>query len=73
VTVAQHQAAVGPAMSPDEEAEHRAQLRDVYLADAEQAVETIEEQIAGMQETLKAKKAEVKRLKSLDEPEAGDI
>lgn len=72
--MSQHQAAIGPAMSSEQEAEHRRGLRDTYLVDAEKAVETIEAQIAGMQESLKAAKAEVRRLKSLgDTPEAGDI
>lgn len=70
----QPQAAVGPAMSSDQEAEHRRALRDVYLADAEAAVLAIEEKAHGINESLKAAKAEVRRLKSLgDEPEAGDI
>ena len=72
--MSQHQAAIGPAMSSEQEAEHRRTLRDAYLADAEKAVETITAQIDGMKESLAAAKAEVKRLKSLgDTPEAGEI
>lgn len=70
----QPQALVGPAMSTEQEAEHRRGLVATYLADAEAAVEAIEEKKQGIEESLKAAKAEVKRLKSLgDTPEAGDI
>lgn len=70
----QPQAATGPAMSPDQEAQHRRALRDVYLADAEAAVAAIEAKAQGINESLKAAKAELKRLKSLgDTPEAGEI
>lgn len=72
--MSQHQAAIGPAMSDEQEAEHRRNLRDVYLADAEAAVEAIEEKAKGINESLKAAKAEVKRLKSLGAtPDAGEI
>jgi hypothetical protein len=38
--------------------------RDLYAAEAEQAVETIEAKIAGLQESLKAAKSEAKRLRA---------
>jgi hypothetical protein len=70
----QPQALIGPAMSSEQEDAHRRGLRDTYLADADAAVEAIEEKKRGIDESLKAAKAEVKRLKSLgDTPEAGDI
>lgn len=55
---------VGGAMSPDEEADHRQRLAAIYADDAEKAVETIEAKIFGMQDSLKAAKAEAKRLRA---------
>lgn len=57
-------AEIGPELSPEQEAEHRQQLADTYADEAEQAVEVIEEKLAGMQQTLKDKKAEAKRLRA---------
>jgi hypothetical protein len=71
--VGQPLAAIGPAMEPEQEAAHRRSLRDTYLAEAEAAVEAIKAKLAGVKESLAAAEAEVKRLKALEEPEAGDI
>lgn len=56
----QPQVAIGPPMGPDEEHAHKRRLAGLYAGEAEQAVETIEAKIAGMQESLKAAKAEAK-------------
>lgn len=57
-------AAAGPAMTPEQEAAHKLGLAQVYAADAQRAVEAIEAKIAGMQASLKAAKAEAKRLRA---------
>jgi hypothetical protein len=54
----------GPQFSPEEEAAHRQQLAETYADEADQAVAAIEEKLAGMQQTLKDKKAEAKRLRA---------
>lgn len=57
-------AAVGPGMDPDEEAQHRRNLARVYADEADQAVEQIEAKLEGMRESLKVAKAEAKRLRA---------
>jgi multidrug resistance efflux pump len=54
----------GPALTPDEEADHKQQQHNVYLEQAEAAVATIEVKLAGMKESLASAKAEVKRLRA---------
>lgn len=56
-------AAVGPNLNPDEEAWHQETLREIYLKQAEESVSGIEATLDGLKESLKAAKAEVKRLK----------
>lgn len=58
----------GSQLSPEEESAHRDDLVAAELEQATKAVETIEDKIAGMQESLKAAKAEVKRLRSTKTP-----
>lgn len=53
--------AVGPPMEPDAEADLRRRQAQTYADEAEQAVAVIEEKIAGMKQTLKAKQAEAKQ------------
>ena len=58
----------GAGMSAQAEARHRELLVDAELDQAEQAVGRIERKIEGMQTSLKAAKAEVKRLRSTKTP-----
>ena len=58
------QAFVGPPLSPEEETELQRKQHEVALAEAEQAVEAIEEKIAGMQQTLETRRDEVARLRA---------
>jgi hypothetical protein len=56
-------AAIGPPMPPDEEAQHKQLLAELYADQAEQAVETIEGVLAGVKESLATAKADAKRLR----------
>lgn len=56
--------AIGPAMSPDEEAAHKQRLRDLYTAEAERAVEVIEAKVDGMQQSLAAARARLAELRA---------
>lgn len=53
--------AIGPPMPPDEEHAHKLRLAEMYADEADRAVETIEAKLAGIQESLRAAKAEAKR------------
>lgn len=57
-------AAVGGAMSPDEEQAHRQRIAEQLADDAERAVEVIEAKLAGIKESLATAKAEAKRLRA---------
>lgn len=56
--------AIGPPMTPDEESAHKLRLAEMYAAEAEQAVETIEAKLAGIKESLTAARVEAKRLRA---------
>lgn len=58
------QANIGPALSPGEESDLRREQREVELADAEKAVESIKKKVAGMQETLRTRENDVARLRA---------
>jgi len=62
--VTQPQVAIGPPMPPDEEHAHKLRLAELYADEADRAVEAIEAKIAGMQESLKAAKADAKRYRA---------
>lgn len=55
---------IGPPMGPDEEEAHSQRLREQYADEAERAVGLIEEKLAGMQQSLKAAKAQAKQLRA---------
>lgn len=61
-------AETGPELSPDQEADHRRQLVDAEIDQAEAAVKAIEAKIEGMKASLRAAKDEVKRLRSAKTP-----
>ena len=56
--------AIGPPMSPDEEAAHKRRLTSQAADQADAEVARIEEKLAGIKETLSAKKAEAKELRA---------
>jgi hypothetical protein len=58
------QAVAGPSLSPEEESDLQRGQRKVALAEAEKAVEVIEEKIAGMQQTLKTRRDEAAQLRA---------
>ena len=58
------QAFTGPPLPPEQESDLRQAQREAALADAERAVEVIEEKIAGMQQTLETRRDEVARLRA---------
>jgi hypothetical protein len=58
------QAVVGPPLSPEEESDLQCVQRKVALAEAEKAVEAIEEKIAGMQQTLETRRDEAAQLRA---------
>lgn len=58
------QANAGRSLSPEQESDLRHEQQQTELAEAEDAVEVIERKIAGMQATLRDRKAEVKRLRA---------
>lgn len=64
-------ALVGGAMSPEEEDGHRRAQLEELAGEAESAILVIEAKIAGMKETLAAKKAEAKQLRA-DARKMGD-
>jgi hypothetical protein len=57
--------AIGDQLSPEEETELQREQARVQLADEEAAVVKIEAQLAGIKETLAAKRAEIKRLRAV--------
>lgn len=57
------QAFAGPPLSPEEESELQRAQHEVALAEAEKAVEVIEKKIAGMQQTLEARRHEAAQLR----------
>jgi len=58
------QAFAGPPLSPEEESDLQRTQREVALAEAENAVEVIEQKIAGMQQTLESRRDEVAQLRA---------
>lgn len=54
----------GSKLSPEQETDLQRDQRRTALAEAEQAVEVIEEKIAGMQETLQARRDEAAQLRA---------
>lgn len=58
------QVSTGPGLSPEEESDLRRTQREVELAEAEKAVEIIEQKIAGMQQSLDDRRDEVARLRA---------
>jgi hypothetical protein len=56
--------ATGPELSPDEEADHRQRLAEMYADQADAEVAAIEDKMAGWKQTLADKKAEAKRLRA---------
>ena len=60
----QPQASTGPAMSPEEEADHRRRVAEQLADEAEAAIERREQTIHDLQESLKAAKAEAKQLRA---------
>lgn len=56
--------AIGPPMSPDEEAAHRQRLLEQAADEAEAAAETIQAKLDGMAESLRTAKAEAKRARA---------
>jgi hypothetical protein len=56
-------AQAGPEAPTDAENAHQDSLREIYLKQAEESVAGIEATIEGLKESLKAAKAELKRLK----------
>jgi hypothetical protein len=56
--------AFGGPMSPDREAEHQQQLRELYADEADQRVRLIEEKLAGVQAALADAIAEAQRLRA---------
>ena len=62
------QVAIGPGMTPEEEADHRRRLADAEAEQAEAAVETIQRKLDGIKESLTAAKAEAKRLRKQATP-----
>lgn len=57
------QVSTGPKLTPEQETDLQREQRQVALAEAEQAAEVIEDKIAGMQQTLDARRDEVARLR----------
>jgi hypothetical protein len=57
------QAFAGPPLSPEQESDLQRAQREVALTEAEKAVDVIEQKIAGMQESLQARRDEVARLR----------
>ncbi len=66
------QVATGPGMTPEQEADHRAQLAQAELEQAEAAVEAIQRKRDGMNESLKVAKDEVRRLRKQATPSGVD-
>lgn len=58
------QAFAGPPLSPEAESDLQRAQREVVLAEAEKAVEVIEEKIAGMQQTLQTRRDEAAQLRA---------
>lgn len=54
----------GPGLSPEQESDLRHTQREAALAEAEQAVQVIEEKITGMQTTLDTRRDEAARLRT---------
>jgi multidrug resistance efflux pump len=52
--------AAGPPLSPDEEAQLQREQREAYVTQLEDEVASLEKKMAGWQEALAAKKAELK-------------
>jgi hypothetical protein len=61
----------GPGMDPDDEAAYQQRLREQAADEAERAVELIEAKAKGMAESLKAAKAEARRLRAEADKGAG--
>ena len=66
------QVAIGPGMSPDEEADHKRRLAREAADQAEAEAARVEEKLDGMKEALKAKKAEAKQLRNEADRLEGD-
>jgi hypothetical protein len=61
----------GPGMDPGEEAAHAQRLREQAADEAEHAAELIEAKLKGWQDSLKAARADAKRLRAEADKGAG--
>jgi len=58
------QVSIGPGLSPEEESDLQRAQRMVGLVEAEKSADVIEQKIAGMQQTLDDRRAEIARLRA---------